>query len=159
MPKGWQALLVVDGDPVEVWNGYTKVLEVDDAAAVDSCVVSAVVPPTDPPQERPPPPEQRFLTEDRLDGENRITCRFLTDSVSVDMSVGAEPCRREGFVQCPLIPIAHLRIEVRDKPQYPSDLVFRGAGTVSEAGGADVDLVALAAGDETSLVMVTECGD
>ena len=94
--RDWTALLVVDGDPVEVWDRYASALGVDDRAdAPQSCVVMDVdAPPADPTgqgglaeyEEAPP---TRFLTEARIDGEDRLRCEASLRDVRITMAVGA----------------------------------------------------------------------
>lgn len=117
-PLGWQALLVVDADPVEVWDRYAAALGVADrASAVQSCVVSRVVPAdgstttseafgTPEPQITP----ERFLTEPVVDGEDRIECSASRAGVTMAMAVGAtvRHCPDDVERRCDPPPVSHL---------------------------------------------------
>lgn len=132
-PIGWQALLVVDGDPVDVWNAYATALGLVDADAVSTCVVTSLPTPATASTSRPQTTvevtqqarPQRFLTEAPLEGENRLDCHILTPAVTMTMAVGATTCRSEGDVPCSLVPIAHLKVLATDDPE-PSDYEQRG---------------------------------
>lgn len=117
---GWQALLVVDGDPVEVWNRYAEVLRVKDGDAPESCVVRTVTVPGDPSTTSTTAvvtvgdgTPSRFLTEPRLDGENRLDCDFTDGPLAMSMAVGA-------VVQCDLLtPAVRLPTSTRVPPVHP----------------------------------------
>jgi hypothetical protein len=124
--SGWQAVLVVDGDPVEVWDRYATALDVaDQAAAVDSCIVARDGTPQDPDWQQDPsgddadhqPVEvKRFLTEPRMEGEDRIRCSATLDGVSMTMVVGAPRlggCLGDAMTGCEPRPSSHLLLQVR----------------------------------------------
>lgn len=132
-PIGWQALLVINGDPVDVWNSYASALDLQEADARSTCVVTTLPKPEAPSTPTPNTTEvvdqqrhpERFLTEPRLDGENRLDCNITTPAVSMVMSVGSAICRMDEKATCPLVPVAHLRVAVTNNPE-PSDYEQRG---------------------------------
>jgi hypothetical protein len=125
-PSGWQAVLVVDGDPVEVWDSYAATFDVaEQASAVDSCIVAREgtpqdaewqqVPSTDDANRRPVE-VARFLTEPRMEGEDRIRCSATLDDVSMAMVVGAPRlggCLGDAMTGCEPRPSSHLLLRVR----------------------------------------------
>lgn len=130
---GWQAVIVVDADPVGVWNGYVDQLGIGDrASAEQACIVSQ----RGSPQLMPPRPSgyddkvypappttatpTRFLTEPVIDGEDRIECRAAFDGIDLTMIVGQDGC---GLVMgdeiapaCLEHEIAHLYVQVQTDP-------------------------------------------
>lgn len=121
MSLGWQALLVVDGDPYQVWEDYVAELGLGEGADPRSaCVVTAVptMSPTSVPVDTVAAPaptwRSRFVTETPLDGENRLDCLAHEGTAAMSLSVGAEPClgmppRTE---QCPPRAVSHLYLRV-----------------------------------------------
>lgn len=108
---GWQAVLVVDGDPIEVWNSYARAFDVGDAApAAQSCIVEAVTVSPTTAEPGTTPRARRFLTERRIEGENLLDCTAAVGDLWMSMRVGLDrSC--EGFGdprKCTLRPIAHL---------------------------------------------------
>ena len=132
---GWQAVLVVDDDPVDVWGSYASVLGVGDVAtAADSCTVEsvdAVVTPTgDSPTTVTSPASrsntasrQRYLTEARVPDENLLTCSARARGIAMFMRVGeTRSCVTSdgGSTDCTLRPVAHLLLRVgRDQGSEP----------------------------------------
>ena len=116
-PLGWQAVLVVEGNPIELWDRYVAHLGVDDAQAYasGSCVVQA--------EEQlkkgelfESPPE-RSVTEPPVEGENRIACHASVPGVTMALVVGLMPCLdyKIDDPPCPLHSASHLYIGVRDQ--------------------------------------------
>lgn len=124
-PLGWQALLVVDGDPITVWDRYVGHLGAPDSARAErSCVVVAVEAPSPEAAEDDfLPPSQRFITEAPIRGENRLECSATVGRVSMNLAVGAAPCLDSG---CDLRAASHLFIRVVSPP---SDHGFEQYGT------------------------------
>lgn len=119
---GWQAVLVVEGNPIEVWDRYVAHLGVDDdrAYAVESCVVQAVRPTTE--QEandgtRFVPPVERFVSEPPVEGESRIACHANVAEVTMALVMGAMPCLdyQVDDPPCPFHSASHLYIGVLDQ--------------------------------------------
>lgn len=115
VPSGWQALLVVDGDPIDVWDRYAEHLGVAAAAgARRSCVVSAIVEPTKGTTgEGYVAPARRFITDTPLGGENRVQCSATVGGTTMLLAVGAAPCLGS---RCALHSASHLYISVRESP-------------------------------------------
>lgn len=99
--NGYQAVLILEGDPVEVWNSYAESFGIDEAAsATQSCVVRAVPEPAsgqdvgdgeteDTVQvDQYPKIEERFLTEPRVEGENQVECSANSPAGSMWLSAG-----------------------------------------------------------------------
>ncbi len=118
---GWQAVMVVDGDPIRVWSGYVEQLGIHDrASAEQACTVSRrgspkLVPPS--PSGRDNRYPTRFLTEPAIDDEDRIECRAVAEGVDIAMRVGQDGC---GLVEGTDVPpacreheIAHLFLQVQ----------------------------------------------
>jgi hypothetical protein len=87
-PSGWQAVIAVQGDPIEVWDAYAAELGIaEDAGAEDACVVA-----------RPARPQDgrtahlRFLTEPASDQELRLTCVAQFGDLSASLVHGAVGC-------------------------------------------------------------------
>ncbi|HEV2069466.1 MAG TPA: hypothetical protein VGR26_06710, partial [Acidimicrobiales bacterium] len=126
--RGWQAVLLVEGDPIEVWGRYVAHLGVDDdrADAPGSCVVQAVRPTTQEESEaqeandgpRFVQPVERFLSEPPIDGENRIVCHATVPGVTMALVMGAMPCLDYQVPDppCPFHSASHLYINVLDPP-------------------------------------------
>jgi hypothetical protein len=108
-------VLVVDGDPVAVWNQYVEHLGVPESARAErSCVVMAVTAPTKETMGNDfVPPAKRFITDEPLDGENRIECAATVGRTTMAMAVGAAACPEAG---CELQSVAHLYLRVMDPP-------------------------------------------
>lgn len=118
---GWQAVLVVDGDPYEVWESYVAELGLGEGADPRSaCVVTAgptvssTSVPVDTVADPAPIWRSRFVTETPLDGEIRLDCLAQEGTTTMSLSVGAEPClgmppRTE---QCPPRAVSHLYLKV-----------------------------------------------
>ena len=121
-PSGWlgsgeprratadEALLVLDGDPLEVWGRYTSELGMDEQlAARRSCVARAVTPSSQPPTSSDvttppgPPARVRLLTEDPLPGENELECTAEFRDGSLWLEAGGS--RDSG------LPVGHLWIQ------------------------------------------------
>lgn len=134
---GWQAVLAVTGDPVDVWNRYARAVGLADrASATKSCVVRSYEP-----ADRSPPsttvptetsvltvqnqdwgPPTRFLTEPELDGENQLRCDATIERVTMSMAVGAPTCHsvaEAGNDGCWARPTSHLFLQVLDPSQTP----------------------------------------
>lgn len=121
---GWQALLVIEGSPVEVWDRYAAAFDIHDRAdAVHSCVamqVGSQRPPMDVPDdtvlvERSERPPTRFLTEPRLDGEDRLRCEATLGGVSMALGHGVSRTPRSECAaerNCPHAAESHLLIRV-----------------------------------------------
>jgi len=93
-PKGWDAVVAVQGDPIEVWDAYAAELGIDDVAgAKDACIVQA-----DRKGDGDEPYDasetQRFLTEPALDDELRLWCHARIGSTEVSMASGVVGCVR-----------------------------------------------------------------
>ena len=130
-PVGWQAVFVVTGDPLDVWDRYTEAFELDEATAQRSCVVEVTplpddgkAPPlSDDPTEAPP---QRFVTEPVLEGENRLMCSVATwpRQLRLRMVVGVDTSRclpySYGLDPCRVWSAAHLVIQ-SDPSMVPSE--------------------------------------
>lgn len=127
-PIGWQAVLSVDGEPLEVWQRYADALglaDVGDPRA--ACTVTALA--TRP---RPPgavvdgtgPPE-RFITEAPLEGENRLDCYVASGSAVLSMVVGTQICCGGGEGTIGVRRASHLYVAVQDRTAEP---VFEQAG-------------------------------
>lgn len=89
-PSGWQAVVAVQGDPIEVWDAYASELGIDDVAgARKACIVDAAA-------ERPDDAtrHQRFLTEPALDGEVRLECSARIGDLTASLASGAVGCVR-----------------------------------------------------------------
>jgi len=159
---GWQALLVVDGDPVEVWNRYAEVLRVKDGDAPESCVVRTVTVPGDPSTTSTTAvvtvgdgTPSRFLTEPRLDGENRLDCDFTDGPLAMSMAVGAAvQCDSLTPASgCRLRPESHLFIRSSpgtttsstDLPRRGTDQLRYERGLASVAGTDKVNVPPTAA--------------
>jgi len=87
-PSGWQAVIAVQGDPVEVWDAYAAELGIeDDASAADACVVA-----------RPARPQDgiaanlRFLTEPAMGGEISLKCVARFGTLTASLAHGAVGC-------------------------------------------------------------------
>lgn len=133
---GWQAVLVVDGDPVEVWDRYASALNVPEASAVNGCTVEIVTAPGITAEDAtttmmaPVTPTDaaattRFLTEPPLAGENLLDCSAKVGDVSMYMKVGvSRTCvaGTDGSNDCSLRPVSHLLIRVGepqgDQPSF-----------------------------------------
>ena len=126
---GWQAIFVVDGDPIEVWNGYVSALDVPEASATNSCTVETVIAPDVSAEDAtttmttmmaPENPADaaattRFLTEPVLDDENLLDCSARFGELSMFMEVGARRMFVEGddgSRDCSLRPVSLLVIRV-----------------------------------------------
>ncbi len=88
--ESWQALLVLEGEPLAVWDRYAGALGIEDrASARQSCVVMRVGDPPgplhDPSSDRPP---TRFITEEPIDDENRVECRAEVDGTTMVLGYG-----------------------------------------------------------------------
>ena len=112
---GWQAVLVVEGNPIEVWDRYVAHLGVDDAQAyaVGSCVVQAEEQLKEGELFTPPP--ERSVTEPPVEGENRIACHANVAGVTMALVMGTMPCLdyKIDDPPCPLHSASHLYIGVR----------------------------------------------
>jgi hypothetical protein len=144
---GWQAVVVVEGEPVEVWDRYAEAMDIaDTGSAVSSCVVARA--------ERlvelgtTPVEEERFLTEDRIEGENRMTCLAHTSggtTMSMAIGVSREACVSERVEDCVVRPTSHLLLQKRtttESSRYPEQdrlgtdqLRFERGAPQSEAEG------------------------
>ena len=120
-PTGWlgsgeprratadEALLVLDGDPLEVWDRYVDRLGMGDPLAAErACVARAVTPAsqrTASSDGTTPagPPRTRLLTDDPLPGENELECtaEFRGGSLWLEAGVG----------QVSGLPVGHLWIQ------------------------------------------------
>ena len=143
--RGWQAVLLVEGNPIEVWDRYVAHLGVDDdrAYAPGSCVVQAVRPTTREDSKalqadggpRFVPGVERLLSEPPIDGENRILCHAMVPGVTMVLVMGAMPCLDYQVPDppCPVHSASHLFINVADPPpeNWPEDLKSFGADGVS----------------------------
>ena len=157
---GWQALLVVDGDPIEVWDGYAAALGVPEASAVESCTVDIVTAPDITAEEAtttmmaPETPadaavRSRFLTEPALAGENVLDCSARVGAAQMFMKVGASrTCvsGADGSNDCSLRPLSHLMIRVGEpQGEQPSfgttelryERGFAAAGPDGVDGGSE----------------------
>ncbi len=157
---GWQALLVVDGDPVEVWDRYAAALGVPEASAVNSCTVDIVTAPDITAEEAtttmmaPETPadaaaRSRFLTEPVLAGENLLNCSAHVGDVSMFLKVGASrTCvsGADGSNDCSLRPLSHLMVRVGqpqgDQPSFGTTELryergFAAAGPDGVDGGPE----------------------
>ena len=118
---GWQAVLVVEGDPIEVWDRYVTHLGLydDRAFGVGSCIVQAFSASTPFGGEDEEPWPQRFLTAPPVEGENRLACYVDAARVRMALVVGAMPCLdyKVDEPPCPLHLVSHLYIRVLDAPQ------------------------------------------
>ena len=127
-PAGWQALFVIDGDPVEVWERYASALgEPERAAALQRCTVTRL-PPHEPYEDThenrfglTPPAPVRFLTGERIEGENQLSCSADLERLTMSMVYGTASATKRGCSnfppvvdECVEVPVAHLLIEVLD---------------------------------------------
>jgi hypothetical protein len=113
---GWEAVLVVDGDPIDVWNRYVHELGLEEvASARKACVVSR---PPAPGDSDVAPADSRFLTEPAIDGEDRLVCRVVDEDTTADMIVGAS-CTpsADDPPACDRVATAHLYLKVLDVPE------------------------------------------
>lgn len=141
---GWTALVVLDGDPVEVWDRYATALGVDDRAdAAHACVVLRVGDPLRAPDEPIPHPPARLLTRPRIDGENRVACSAQLDDVTMLLGYGSsyspDVCERAGTgaaPECRRTAEAHLYLATGDDrgpARFGADeLRYRLGGTSDE---------------------------
>ena len=117
---GWQAVLIVEGDPIEVWDRYIAHLGFEDerAHAVGSCTVQAVLEPTERDWDRFVSPVERFITEPRIEAENRLACHAEGPTVTMVLAAGAMSCLdwKLDDPPCPLHRASHLYISVLDAP-------------------------------------------
>ncbi len=113
---GWQAVLVVDGDPIAVWNQYVEHLDVPESARAErSCIVTAITAPTKETMGNNfVPPAKRFITDAPMDGENRIECFATVGRTTMALAAGAAACPEAG---CELRSVAHLYLGVMDPPE------------------------------------------
>ncbi len=110
VPLGWQAVLVVDGDPIVVWDRYVAHLGVPEAAGAQrSCIVMAMAAPTKDTLGDFVPPAERFITDAPFAGENRVECSATMGGTSMTLAVGAARCLDSG---CELHSVSHLFISV-----------------------------------------------
>ena len=127
-PVGWQALFVIDGDPVDVWDRYASALgEPERAAALQRCTVTRL-PPHEPYEDThenrfglTPPAPVRFLTGARIDGENQLSCSVTLERLTMTMVYGTATATKRGCSdhppdvdECVEVPVAHLLVEVLD---------------------------------------------
>lgn len=111
---GWQAALVVDGDPLEVWDRYVAELGLDERAQVrGACAVWAF-----PPVANGSAPPSRLLTDPVLRGENHLDCHAYIGEVMMSMAVGLQQCAGGRTDPCPPRSVSHLYIRDYDDPQY-----------------------------------------
>jgi hypothetical protein len=121
---GWQALLVVTGDPLEVWDGYARALGLGaEADAARSCTVSVVdVSPSGSAAAATTTSmagsqlarRERFLTEEPLRGENRLRCTARIRGVVMEMAWGLDracPIHTDGSWQCSSWKVDHLFLQ------------------------------------------------
>ncbi|MGN6695727.1 MAG: hypothetical protein ACTHN0_16240, partial [Aquihabitans sp.] len=89
-PSGWEAVIAVQDDPIEVWDAYAAELGIDDVAGAEqACIVGApALQPGDATK------RQRFLTEPALDGEIRLACSAGIGPVTASLASGAVGCVR-----------------------------------------------------------------
>ncbi len=142
---GWQAVMLVEGNPIEVWDRYVAHLGVDDdrTYAPGSCVVQAVRPTTREESKalqanggpRFVPGVERLLSEPPIDGENRIVCHAMVPRVTMALVMGAMPCLDYQVPDppCPFHSASHLYINVLDPApeNWPEDRKSFGADGVS----------------------------
>lgn len=141
---GWQAVLVVDGGPLDVWGRYVAQLGIAEAAgALRSCTVVVVRPPTKEAKADLGPPAERFLTDPPLDGENRVECAATVGGTVMTLVKGAARCRNSG---CDLHSVSHLFIRVEEQraadgvEQFGTDeLRYRRAGEAAADPNAVVE--------------------
>ena len=143
-PAGWQALFVVDGDPVEVWDSYASTLGIgDEASALHACVAMRVEPYRVPEattdtvlaefNEGPP---TRFLSEPRIDGENRFRCEATVGGRTMVLGYGASRSPaptcvtgdRAADAQCPFTAESHLFISA-GSAEVDTTIDHRSLGT------------------------------
>jgi len=123
-PSGWQAVVAVQGDPVDVWNDYAAELGIDDVAdAVHACVVGA-------PAKAPDDAftYQRFLTEPAREGEIQLACSARIGDLTASLASGAVGCIRPDMSDDPC--------ELRSG----SSLYLRRAPGGARTSGADTAL-------------------
>jgi hypothetical protein len=109
---GWQALLVVDGDPIEVWNRYVEALEISDwASARQACVVRRYAP-TGATGGREMSVHDRLLTDPAVDDETQLRCsaqdlhQLVAMTDGVDLRCHGDPAA----VSCDRFRARHLYI-------------------------------------------------
>jgi hypothetical protein len=118
-PVGWQALVVVDGDPIEVWESYVVALGMpQNAGSRGACIVRPPVPA--PVQGVSQPLQQRLVTESRIEAEDHLECHATIGSTSMEMVVGSQQCLQYEHPECEPKGAAHLFISVRDTPIDPT---------------------------------------
>lgn len=115
---GWQALLLVDGNGIDVWNRYAEALGIAERAnAMDACFVQQIWS-----KENANSRRLRLLTEDRLDKEDTMVCfaRLEVEELGfleMFMAIGAAPCGpNAGVEDCPRQAQSHLFLKVNNKP-------------------------------------------
>jgi hypothetical protein len=120
---GWTALLVVDGDPLTVWDRYATELGIDDVAdAVHACVVTTPYD-TKPDPDRPDGTSNtiqdysltRLVTEQPIPGEDLVDCEAVVNGTSARLVAGAQRCETDQAapgVDCATVGAAHLWITV-----------------------------------------------
>lgn len=120
-PLGWQAVLIVDGDPIEVWNRYVEHLGLADerATAHGSCLVKVTRTPTAEElaaDSNAGQPIERFITEPPLEGENLIECYAAAEGVTMALAVGTLPCLsfQPSEPPCRAHAVSHLYVSVTE---------------------------------------------
>jgi len=113
--SGWQALLLVDGEPTDVWDRYVEELGLpDQMSARGACIVRAA-------PDRTPRSETtakaRLLTDPRLGDEDRLECHGSTAGISMDLLVGPDHCFEDARNRCRTIAGAHLLLRAKPGPR------------------------------------------
>lgn len=109
---GWQALFIVTDDPIDTWRSMAEELGVGDDDRADPTQACFVTEETAETLATGRPSGRRLLTEQRVDGENLVSCDFYNKGVNMSMRVGANlRCtgRYGASKPCGLNPVAHLR--------------------------------------------------
>jgi len=114
--SGWQAVLTVTGDPLQVWDSYaSQLLGSDTATARQVCTVTRVqvteTPPPGTPGTHGDEPPERRLPEEPLPGENLLECAVEWNGVTMSMTYGTTTACRwgdEGRDDCGFQQMSHL---------------------------------------------------
>lgn len=123
-PDGWEAVFVVDGEPMAVWERYADALGIGDQATAErSCVVGVTRTREDPNWH---PDTDRLATEARLADEDHLTCSATVGGTSMAMAVGVGECP-DGYEDLPVCPrwgMAHLHVRVDESESGSSGAWF-----------------------------------